>query len=175
MHDVWGNLSAEKNVVDSTNKQWRVVDRTMRLNGNHPEALIETLHAVQDTFGFVDREAMEYVAHGLHVPLSQVYAVASFYHSFTLKPSGEHTCVVCTGTACYISGSPSLLESIYDYAGITPGETTIDGKISLLTARCLGSCGLAPAAVFDGRVCGKLQPSDVVQQMIRWVSHDVDA
>ena len=174
MHDVGEKPLVEKRAAATPDSQWRTVDRSMRLNGNHPEALIETLHVVQNTFGYIDQDAMEYVAHGLHVPLSQVYAVATFYHSFTLKPPGEHACVICTGTACYIGGSSSLLDAIQDYSGITPGETTKDGKVSLLTARCLGSCGLAPAGVFDGQVSGKLEPSDVVQQFKKWGIDDAD-
>ena len=174
MHDVLEAPQAEKRAAATQDPQWRTVDRTMRAHGNHPEALIETLHVVQNTFGYIDESAMEYVAHGLHVPLSQVYAVVTFYHSFTLKPPGEHTCVICTGTACYIGGSTSLLDAIHEYAGIAPGETTQDGKVSLLTARCLGSCGLAPAGVFDGTVNGKLQPSEVVQQLKKWGIDDAD-
>jgi bidirectional [NiFe] hydrogenase diaphorase subunit len=90
------------------------------------------------------------------VPPSKVYGVATFYHFFTLRPPGAHTCVVCTGTACYIKGAPVLLKTIEDELGIKQGETTQDGEISVLTARCLGSCGLAPAAVFDGQVAGKM-------------------
>lgn len=153
-------------------RQWKTVDRVMRTNGYQPQALIETLHAVQDAFGYIDRTAMQRVAHALHVPLSQVYAVTTFYHAFSLKPSGKHTCVICTGTACYIGGSPSLLEALRAHTGIVPGQTSDDGQVSLLTARCLGSCGLAPAAVFDGKVCGKLQPSDIIDQLNRWGEHD---
>ena len=64
----------------------------------------------------------------LRVPLSQAYGVATFYHFFTLKPAGEHTCVVCTGTACYIKGAPQLLEAVQRDLGIEPGETTADRK-----------------------------------------------
>lgn len=156
-------------------RQWRMVNRTMRLNGRDPNALIETLHAVQNTFGFIDTEAMEYVAYSLGVPLSRVYAVATFYHHFTLKPPGEHSCVICMGTACYIGGAGNLLETVHKHTGITPGETSKDGKISLLTARCLGSCGLAPAAVFDGRVYGKLSPANITETLQRWTNHEPDA
>lgn len=167
--------SAERFAEMTQDRRWRMVNRTMRLNGNQPDALIETLHAVQESFGFLDLDAMEYVAHELKVPLSRVYAVATFYHYFTLKPPGEHTCVVCMGTACYIGGSSAILESIHEHAGIRPGETTEDGKVSLLIARCLGSCGLAPAAVFDGQVSGKQNPPAVVEKIGRWISHDSDA
>ncbi|PIZ42148.1 NAD(P)H-dependent oxidoreductase subunit E, partial [Candidatus Aquicultor secundus] len=76
-----------------------------------PHSLIQTLHTVQETFGFLDEEAMRYMAAALRVPLSQVYGVATFYYFFTLKPPGEHTCTVCTGTACYIKGAEDLLRA----------------------------------------------------------------
>ena len=136
-------------------RRWRLVNRTMRMHGYEPHALIETLHSVQEHFGFLDPEALKRVAEALHVPLSRAYGVATFYHHFTLKPPGEHTCVVCKGTACYIGGASEILRTIEEDVGIAPGETTKDGKLSLLTARCLGSCGLAPAVVFDGEVCGE--------------------
>ncbi len=153
-------------------RRWRLVNRTMRLHGNEPHALIETLHAVQESFGFLDLDALKYVAGALQVPLSRVYGVATFYHFFSLKPPGEHTCVVCNGTACYIGGAPGILKGIETTIGITPGETTPDGKISLVTARCMGSCGLAPAVVFDGVVRGKMNPPAVLEQIGRWDSHD---
>lgn len=153
-------------------RRWRMVDRTMRLHGNEPHALIETLHAVQESFGFLDIEALKYVAKALQVPLSQVYGVATFYHFFTLKPPGDHTCVVCMGTACYIGGAPGILEGIKDTHDIGPGETTPDGRVSVLTARCLGSCGLAPAVVFDGEVAGRLNAKAVLERIGRWTGHD---
>lgn len=155
-------------------RRWRLVNRTMRLHGNEPHALIETLHAVQEHFGFLDLDALKYVAGELRVPLSRVYAVATFYHYFTLKPPGEHTCVVCKGTACYIGGASAILDDIEHDVGIVPGETTQDGKISLLSARCLGSCGLAPAVVLDGEVCGRMTPSTVLEKIRGWVRHDTD-
>jgi bidirectional [NiFe] hydrogenase diaphorase subunit len=155
--------------------RYRMVNRVMRVNGNQADALIETLHAVQNSFGFLDHETMEYVAQALKVPLSRVYSVATFYHYFSLKPPGEHTCVVCMGTACYIGGSSAILEDIKEQVGIVPGETTADGKVSLLLARCLGSCSLAPAAIFDGQVAGKMTASAAVQWIGRCRNHDLDA
>jgi bidirectional [NiFe] hydrogenase diaphorase subunit len=140
----------------SDDKRWRLVDATMRRHGHAPNSLIETLHTVQEAFGYLDMDALRYVSASLRVPPSKVYGVATFYHYFTLRPPGAHTCVVCTGTACYIKGAPVLLKTIHDELGIKQGETTPDGEISVLTARCLGSCGLAPAAVFDGQVAGKM-------------------
>jgi bidirectional [NiFe] hydrogenase diaphorase subunit len=140
----------------SDDKRWKIVEATARRNGREPHALIETLHTVQECFGYLDETALRFVATLLRVPLGRVYGVATFYHFFTLKPKGKHTCVVCTGTACYIKGAPALLSAIEKTYSIKPGETTTDGELSVLTARCLGSCGLAPAAVVDGAVLGRI-------------------
>ncbi len=147
--------------------RWKPVIATMRRYGFAQHALIETLHTVQSTFGYQDEVAMRFVAECLRVPLSRVYGVATFYHFFQLKPPGQHTCVVCMGTACYIKGAAHLLEAMEDRYGIKPGETTPDGKISLLTARCLGSCGLAPAAVLDGNVEAKMTPPALLTDVDR--------
>ncbi|HEY7097856.1 MAG TPA: bidirectional hydrogenase complex protein HoxE [Terriglobales bacterium] len=149
-------------------KRWRLVDATMRRLGQHPRGLIETLHTVQEAFGYLDKDALLYVATSLRVPLSRAYGVATFYHFFTLKPAGEHTCVVCMGTACYIKGAPQLLESVQQNLGIAPGETTVDGNVSLLTARCLGSCGLAPAVVYDRDVAGKVSTQNMRERLAQW-------
>jgi bidirectional [NiFe] hydrogenase diaphorase subunit len=104
------------------------------------DALIETLHTVQQSFGFLDRESLKFVAATLRVPLSRVYGVATFYHFFTLKPPGKHNCLVCLGTACYIKGAAGLVTQAEKTLGVECGETTPDMSVSLLTARCLGSC-----------------------------------
>lgn len=164
---------AKRVPTPSADKRWKLVEATTRRHGYAGHALIESLHTVQDCFGYLDDTALKYVAAALRLPLSKVYGVATFYHFFTLKPKGEHTCVVCTGTACYIKGAPQLLEAVRQTYGIRPGETTADGKLSLLTARCVGSCGLAPAVVFDGNVGGKLGENDMRARLEELVSHDI--
>jgi bidirectional [NiFe] hydrogenase diaphorase subunit len=152
----------------SDDKRWRVVNATMRRNGYVPDALIEALHTVQNSFGYIDDAALRFVARELNVPLSKIYGVATFYHAFTLKPEGRHRCIVCQGTACYIKGSQSLMRAIKERYDIAPGETTEDGAISLLSARCLGSCSLAPAAILDEEVAGNLTPEHVLAVMEGW-------
>jgi bidirectional [NiFe] hydrogenase diaphorase subunit len=97
-----------------------------------------------------------------------VYGVATFYNYFTLKPQGEHTCVVCLGTACYIKGATRIIEAVERANHVRAGGTTSDGKVSLIVARCLGSCSLAPAVVLDGTVLGKLTPEAVLAQVESW-------
>lgn len=160
--------SVPKVTVPSDDKRWKIVNGTMRRHGYSRNALIETLHTVQKSFGFLDRESLQFVAQSLRVPLSKAFGVATFYHFFSLKPAGDHACVVCLGTACYIKGAARLLAGIESSFGIKPGETTLDGKVSVLTARCVGSCSFAPVAVFDGEVAGNLNFQEMQNRLQRW-------
>ena len=153
--------------LPSDDKRWKLVNATMRRNGYAGHALIETLHSVQDAFGFLDETAMRFVAGSLDLSLSKVYGVATFYHLFLLKPKGRHACVGCTGTACYIKGARGLVEAIQERYAVRPGETTPDGRLSLLTARCVGSCGLAPAVVLDGAMQGNQTAGQVLAKLER--------
>lgn len=146
-------------------KRWRKVETRMRRLGNRPDALIEALHAAQEAFGSIDEDALRYIGDSLSVPPSTVFGVATFYHYFTLEPRGEHTCVVCTGTACYINGALEVLASIRAALDVIPDETTADGKLSLLIGRCFGSCSLAPAAIVDGDVQARVDAGDLVRQL----------
>jgi bidirectional [NiFe] hydrogenase diaphorase subunit len=154
-----------KPTAPTDDKRWKIVETRMRRMGDRPAALIEALHAAQEAFGFLDEDALHYVGDTLGVPHSRVYGVATFYSFFTLKPQGEHTCVVCTGTACYINGAKDILGAIDSGLGIKPKQTTADGKVSLLTARCVGACSLAPAVIVDGEARGKVIAADLVAQL----------
>ncbi|MBV5311422.1 bidirectional hydrogenase complex protein HoxE [Chromatium okenii] len=146
-------------------KRWKLVNATMRRHGYADHALIETLHSVQNAFGFLDEIALRFVAASLDLPLSKVFGVATFYHIFMLKPKGRHTCVICTGTACYIKGAGALLDGIHARYDINSGDTTADDRLSLLTARCVGACGLAPAVVLNGDVLGKQNAATLVNSL----------
>lgn len=156
-------------VLSTEEKRRRMVIATMRKNGYAPDALIETLHTVQNAYGYLDETELRFIARELHLPLSKVYGVATFYHAFTLKPEGHHRCILCQGTACYIKGSQAILQAVTKTYQIKPGETTEDGEISLLTARCLGSCSLAPAAILDDEVVGRLTPERTLATLKGWI------
>ncbi|MBK1644659.1 hydrogenase HoxE [Thiocapsa imhoffii] len=159
------SLQQARPPLPSDDKRWKLVNATMRRNGYAGHALIETLHSVQDAFGFLDEASLRFVAASLDLPMSKVFGVATFYHLFTLKPKGRHACVVCTGTACYIKGAGALVERLHERYDILPGETTSDDRLSLLTARCVGACGLAPAIVVDGDVLGKLDSESLIAKL----------
>jgi bidirectional [NiFe] hydrogenase diaphorase subunit len=156
----------------SGDKRFKLLDVAMKRHQNRPDALIELLHAAQELFGYLDDDVLIYVGRSLGVPLSKVYGVATFYNFFSLKPHGEHTCVVCLGTACYVKGAGALLGAIESAQGLRAGETTPDGKLSLVTARCIGACGLAPAVVLDGEISGKARTEDVVARVGIWTRND---
>lgn len=151
--------------MPTEDKRWRLVNSTMRRNGYAGHALIETLHTVQSAFGCLDDTSLRYVAASLDLPLSKVFGVATFYHLFMLQPKGRHACVVCTGTACYIKGAAGLMKAVEQRYGIAPGATTDDNRLSVLIARCVGACGLAPAVVVDGIVLGKQTPGELLARI----------
>jgi bidirectional [NiFe] hydrogenase diaphorase subunit len=132
------------------------------------DALIEILHKAQELFGFLDNDLLLFVAYRLKLPPSRVYGVATFYHFFTLKPQGEHTCVLCMGTACYVKGAEKVVAAVQEKLKIKCGETTPDNKVSLLTARCIGACGIAPAVVYDGQVAARQTPEMALEKIKQW-------
>ncbi|MBU6402493.1 MAG: bidirectional hydrogenase complex protein HoxE [Verrucomicrobia bacterium] len=144
----------------------------MKKHQHRQDALIEVLHKAQELFGYLDDDVLRFLATRLRLPPSRVYGVATFYHFFTLKPKGAHTCVVCLGTACYVKGAAQVLAAVEARAGIRAGETTSDNRLSLLTARCIGACGIAPAVVYDGAVTPRQTPASAEQRLEPWIGHD---
>ena len=153
----------------SGDKRFKILDTHMKRHQHKADALIEVLHKAQELFGYLENDLLLYIAHSLMLPPSRVFGVATFYHFFTLKPKGAHTCVVCMGTACYVKGADKVLAAVQKHAGIEPGETTKDNQLSLLTARCIGACGIAPAVVYDNTVTPRQTPESAVEHIKEWV------
>jgi bidirectional [NiFe] hydrogenase diaphorase subunit len=153
----------------SGDKRFKMLDAALRRQQYQPEALLEILHAAQELFGFLSDDVLIYVGNALKLPLSRVYGVATFYNLFTLKPKGQHTCTVCMGTACYVKGAGEILAAVQQAHGIKPGETTADGRLSSVVARCVGACGIAPAVVFDHEVAGKQDAATVLKRLEGWM------
>jgi bidirectional [NiFe] hydrogenase diaphorase subunit len=158
--------------IDLSDRRWKLVRLTMQKHKFSSRALIETLHVIQDSFGYIDGEAMAYVAQELRVPLSKVYGVVTFYNNFSSKPAGEHTLVLCTGTACYVKGADQIITHMKDQYGLNPNETTLDNKLSFIAARCVGACGLAPVMILDGQIMGKMTVDEMKAKIEEWISRD---
>lgn len=154
----------------SGDDRYLAIDRTMKIFKHESDALLEVLNTAQETFGYLSEDLLIYISEHLKVPLSRVYGVATFYHMFTFSPLGEHNCIICAGTACHVKGADRIVNALSEEFEINAGETTTDGLFSLTTARCLGSCGLAPVVVFDGEVSGKETPESVTQRAVEIVA-----
>jgi NADH-quinone oxidoreductase subunit E len=128
-------------------------------------ALIPILQRAQDIYGYLPGEILQLVARRLGVALSKVYGVATFYSQFYLERRGRHVLRLCDGTACHVKGTPRLMAAVADEYGIGPGETTEDGELTLEVVYCLGSCALAPVAVLDGQVMGRMRRERLLSEV----------
>jgi bidirectional [NiFe] hydrogenase diaphorase subunit len=153
----------------SGDKRFKILEAHMKKHQYRQDALIEVLHKAQELFGYLEDDLLLFVSVKLKLPPSRVYGVATFYHFFQLKPQGEHACVVCMGTACYVKGADKIIDAITAQHKVRPGETSADNRLSLLTARCIGACGIAPAVVYDGTVTPRATPESALEQINQWM------
>ena len=131
------------------------------------ESLISILQAAQDELGYISRDAVEKIGRRLNLPVTNVYGIATFYDQFRFRPAGKLHCQVCRGTACHVSGSAAVLESLKQVLKVEPGQTTRDGRYSLEVVNCIGACGLAPVVTTNGEFHASVTPDgvrNVVQQ-----------
>ncbi|WP_429886548.1 bidirectional hydrogenase complex protein HoxE [Geoalkalibacter halelectricus] len=149
---------SEQNSNTSKDMRLQLLDKSLKRFQYQQDALIEVLHSAQETFGHLDAEILDYVSIQLKLPPSWVYGVATFYNFFTLDPQGEHVCVICMGTACYVKGAGEIVAKLEEIFDVKAGATTEDNRLTLMTARCLGNCSLAPMLTLDGEVLGKQTP-----------------
>jgi len=155
----------------SGDDRFGALDLMMKRALYRQDILIEVLRKAQQLFGYLELDVLHYVARILSLPPSRVYGVATFYHLFTLKPHGAHTCVICMGTACYVRGSKQTLTAVQNLAGVRLGEMTPDGQVSLLSARCVGACGIAPVVIYDGMTAGHQTVESALARLKGWVGN----
>lgn len=144
----------------------KLLSAKIKKENNRSDSLIEILHTAQNAYGYLPMNVLEYIAKALRLTPSRVYSTVTFYHFFSLKPKGEHTCLVCTGTACYVKGAQAILNEIERRTGLKAGEVSSDNQLGIQVARCIGACGLAPAVILDEEVQAKVQPEEIVNLII---------
>uniref|UniRef100_A0A7C4PME5 NAD(P)H-dependent oxidoreductase subunit E n=1 Tax=Anaerolinea thermolimosa TaxID=229919 RepID=A0A7C4PME5_9CHLR len=140
-----------------------IIDQILEQNKDLPGGLMVILNEVQSQIGFISEPMQLYIANHLRIPVSSVHGVVSFYSFFTTKPRGKHTIKFCMGTACYVGGTPQLIDKARQVLGIEPGETTSDGLITLELCRCVGACSQAPVVVVDEDTHGRVRPNKFPQ------------
>ena len=142
-----------------------LLEKTMKEHNYEESALLEILHRAQDIYGFLDKELLMDISQSLNLPPSHVFGVATFYSFFKLKRTGQHVVTGCLGTACYVKGVDEIMRAIEDEYNIKRGESTPDGKLSLLVTRCIGACAMAPAIVVDDEMIAKATKEVVLQKI----------
>jgi len=139
------------------------LDDILSQHGGESGDLIPILQEAQERFGYLPGEVMQWIAKFLRLPESNVFGVATFYAQFKFTPIGKRMVKVCRGTACHVRGGARILNEVERQLGIKPGETTDDLEYSLETIACFGSCALAPIAVIDKTVYGRMTTKKVAE------------
>jgi NADH:ubiquinone oxidoreductase subunit E len=158
-----------------TAEQLAKLDEIIKKSKDKPGALIPVLEEAQMALGFLPMPILQIIAKGLNLPMSRVYGVVTFYSFFTMTPRGKHTLRVCLGTACYVRGGKSIMESIEKELGVKEKETTADRLFSLESVRCLGACGLAPVIVITEDVHGRIKTQKVKDILNQYRDEPVSA
>ena len=126
--------------------------------------LIPILQEVQEEYGYLPEEVMNYVASALGITTAKIHGVATFYAHFTQQHKGKHIIKICDGTACHVKKSTDILERIQNELGLSKDKDITDDRLfSLETVACLGACGLAPAVVIDDKVHGLMTPDSTME------------
>jgi formate dehydrogenase subunit gamma len=121
-----------------------------------PGALLPILHALQEEFGYIDREAEPLIADILNLSRAEVHGVVTFYHDFRQQPGGRHVLKLCRAESCQARGSEALAAHAEARLGVAFGGTTADGRVTLEPVYCLGLCSVSPSAMLDGKVVARL-------------------
>ena len=125
------------------------------------DQLIALLQDVQESCGYISRDAIVSISRHVDLPAIKVYGVATFYNQFRFQPLGRIHIQLCRGTACHVKGSRTILERLEKHLGVPPGVTTGDGLFSYEVLACIGACGLAPALMINGELRAKVNPDSI--------------
>jgi len=141
-----------------------------RLQGLYPDprgALLPVLHMAQESFGHISLEVEAYVAGLFGLSPAHVHEVVTFYTLYFREPKGRHVISVCHNLSCHLAGAPRILDHLRRRLGIDVGETTEDGRVTLLSVECLCACEHAPMMQVDDRYELDLTPEKVDRILAR--------
>jgi NADH:ubiquinone oxidoreductase subunit E len=144
------------------------IDEVLAKHRGEEGALIPILQETQEIYGYLSEEVLAAIGKRLHIPLSRIYGVVSFYAQFYTTPRGRHIIKSCQGTACHVRGAKGVLESLTRELKVEPGGTTHDLNFSLETVACVGTCFLGPVIMIDKDYYGKLTPKRAVDAVKKY-------
>ena len=130
-------------------------------DGRGAAPLLPILHALQHAFGYIDDKALPIIALMLNISQAEVRGVVSFYHDFRRAPAGRHVLKLCRAEACQSLGCEGLIAHLSHAHQLAPGQTSLDGAITLESVYCLGDCALGPAALIDDELIGRLDANRI--------------
>lgn len=164
------SLSPPTLAVAPTDPRIKLIKTKIKKENHQPDSLIEVLHTAQNAYGYLPLEVLRLIGHELGLPPSYVYSTVTFYHFFSLKSKGKHSCLVCTGTACYVKGAQKILDKIEKELNLKAGQVSADGNLGVQVARCVGACGLAPAVMIDEEMMARADGDEVVRKIKEKIS-----
>lgn len=147
--------------IDKRNESFSIIKKIIEKYPKEQRYTLAILQDIQRDFSFIPKESLQLISEYLELPISKLYSMATFYKALSLKPKGKNIIKVCDGTACHIKSSIAILKEVEKILYIKPGETTEDGRFSLETVNCLGSCAISPAIVVNDTCYGKVTPAMV--------------
>jgi NADH:ubiquinone oxidoreductase subunit E len=147
-----------------------LMDEVFKKYQGQDGALIPILQRAQNIYGYLSPPVLDLIAEQLRVSMGKVYGVATFYAQFYLERRGRHILKVCDGTACHVKGTPILMTALEEEFHINPGDTTDDGQLTVEIIYCMGSCALAPVAVLDDEVMGRMRQDMLLRRVKKHIS-----
>jgi NADH-quinone oxidoreductase subunit E len=144
------------------------VKTAVESHGTARAELIPVLSDVNRAVGYLPAEALEEISRLMHLPKSQVFAVATFYHMLSTEKLGQHVVQFCESAPCHVVGGREVFQALQDQLGLEPGQTSQDGKWSLVTVSCLGVCGIGPVIIIDEQMYGSVTPAQIPEILARY-------
>ena len=150
-----------KNVLEA-------VQDAVKRHGTTRDELIPILNDLNKTLGYLPKEALAEVSRLLQAPKSQLFSAATFYHMLSTEKRGKHVIQFCESAPCHVSGGREVWEALQDELNLEPGQTTEDGKWTLITTSCLGVCGVGPVMIVDEDLYGNVTADQVSEILARY-------
>ena len=144
------------------------VKKAVEDHGATIDELIPILNDVNRALGYLPAQALDEISRRLRVPKSQLFAVSSFYSMFSTKPRGRHVIQFCESAPCHVVGGRQVWQSLRDLLDLESGETSPDGKWTLVTTSCLGVCGVGPVFIIDDDIYGNVAPEQISEILARY-------
>ena len=152
-------------IEDLSTLDFAPLDKVLEEYAGQKGAIIPILQHTQEAYGYLPKEVLQEISKRTGIPVSKLLGVATFYAQFRLSRRGKHLIRVCDGTACHVRGASKCIETVEKQLGVPAGGTSEDYEYTMEIVYCLGSCGLAPVAVVDDKVYGRLTPNILVEQL----------